>query len=53
MAAPYDARVLPRSEHTLSRKDIDPDALKILYRQAEFNPVVLFGDADTFAEIAD
>ena len=32
MAAPYDARVLPRSEHTLSRKDIDPDALKILYR---------------------
>lgn len=26
------ARILPRSEHTLSRKDIDPDALKVLYR---------------------
>jgi poly(A) polymerase len=24
--------VLPRSEHTLSRRDIDPDALKVLYR---------------------
>ena len=25
-------RVLPRPEHTVSRKDIDPDALKVLYR---------------------
>src|SRR5574341_1301584 len=25
-------RILPRSEHTVSRKDIDPDALKVLYR---------------------
>jgi tRNA nucleotidyltransferase/poly(A) polymerase len=25
-------RVLPRAEHTVSRKDIDPDALKVLYR---------------------
>ncbi len=25
-------RILPRSEHTLSRKQIDPDALKVLYR---------------------
>ncbi len=24
--------VLPRSEHTLSRREIDPDALKVLYR---------------------
>jgi poly(A) polymerase len=24
--------VLPRSEHTLSRRDVDPDALKVLYR---------------------
>jgi poly(A) polymerase len=24
--------VLPRSEHTLSRRDIDPDALKVMYR---------------------
>jgi len=25
-------RILPRSEHTVSRKDIDSDALKVLYR---------------------
>ena len=25
-------RILPRSEHNVSRKDIDPDALKVLYR---------------------
>ena len=25
-------RILPRPEHTVSRKDIDPDALKVLYR---------------------
>lgn len=25
-------RILPRSEHTLSRRNIDPDALKVLYR---------------------
>src|SRR6201985_749981 len=32
-----EPRVVPRAEHTLSRKDIDPDALKVLYRlrQAE------------------
>ncbi len=29
MVAP---RVIPRAEHTLSRSDIDPDALKVLYR---------------------
>jgi poly(A) polymerase len=27
-----EPRVLPRSEHTLSRKNIDSDALKVLYR---------------------
>lgn len=27
-----DPLVIPRSKHTLSRKDIDPDALKVLYR---------------------
>ena len=26
------ARILPRSEHTVSRKDMDADALKVLYR---------------------
>src|SRR5437762_8555264 len=25
-------RVVPRAEHTISRRDIDPDALKVLYR---------------------
>ena len=27
-----EPRVIPRGEHTLSRRDIDPDALKVLYR---------------------
>ena len=25
-------RILPRTEHPISRKNIDPDALKVLYR---------------------
>jgi poly(A) polymerase len=29
--------VLPRSEHALTRRDIDPDALKVLYRLHEHN----------------
>ena len=32
MPAPTDARILIRSEHNISRRDIDPDALKVLYR---------------------
>jgi tRNA nucleotidyltransferase/poly(A) polymerase len=31
--------VIPRSEHALSRRDIDPDALKVLYRLHEHNYV--------------
>ena len=27
-----EPRVVPRNEHTLSRKDVDPDALAVLYR---------------------
>src|SRR6478752_8028088 len=27
-----DPRVIPRAEHSLSRRDVDPDALKVLYR---------------------
>lgn len=27
-----EPRIVPRSEHSISRKDIDPDALRILYR---------------------
>ena len=30
-------RILPRSEHTLSRRNIDPDALKVLYRLKSHN----------------
>src|SRR6266446_6459207 len=29
-------RIIPRAEHPLSRKDIDPDALKVLYRLRQF-----------------
>ena len=25
-------RIVPREEHSVSRRDIDPDALKVLYR---------------------
>ena len=32
MAQPKTPKVLPRAEHTVSRRDIDPDALKVLYR---------------------
>src|SRR5215470_897041 len=28
----FEPRVIPRAEHTLSRSDVDPDALKVLYR---------------------
>lgn len=29
--------IVPRAEHTLSRRDVDPDALKVLYRLHQFN----------------
>jgi poly(A) polymerase len=31
--------VIPRAEHTISRREIDPDALKVLYRLQQFNYV--------------
>ena len=31
--------ILPRAEHTISRRDIDPAALKVLYRLHEHNYV--------------
>src|SRR5258707_11153294 len=31
-----EPRIVPRDEHPLSRKDIDPDALKVLYRLRQF-----------------
>src|SRR6204780_3569424 len=30
-------RIVPRAEHTLSRRDVDPDALKVLYRLRQNN----------------
>lgn len=30
-------QIIPRAEHCLSRRDIDPDALKVLYRLASLN----------------
>jgi poly(A) polymerase len=32
-----EPRIVPRAEHSLSRKDIDPDALKVLYRLRQFD----------------
>lgn len=32
MALVGEPRIIPREEHTVSRRDIDPDALKVLYR---------------------
>jgi poly(A) polymerase len=32
-----EPRVVPRAEHTLSRRDIDPDALRVLYRLRQFD----------------
>src|SRR3954465_12697191 len=40
-----EPRVVPRAEHTLSRRDIDPDALKVLYRlkQADYTAYLVGG----------
>lgn len=32
-----EPRIVPRAEHTLSRSDVDPDALKVLYRLRQGN----------------
>ncbi|PWT83315.1 MAG: polynucleotide adenylyltransferase PcnB [Blastocatellia bacterium] len=32
-----EPRVVPRAEHPISRQNIDPDALKVLYRLRQFN----------------
>jgi poly(A) polymerase len=34
-----EPRVIPRAEHSLSRRDIDPEALKVLYRLRQSNHV--------------
>ncbi len=37
MPAMSEPRVVPRAEHPISRRDIDPDALKVLYRLHQFD----------------
>jgi poly(A) polymerase len=32
-------RIIPREEHTLSRRDVDPDALRVLYRLRQGNHI--------------
>src|SRR4051812_3985814 len=32
-------KIVPRAQHTISRRDIDPDALKVLYRLREANHI--------------
>ncbi len=39
MPAMVEPRVVPRAEHTVSRRDIDPDALKVLYRLRQYDYV--------------
>jgi len=39
MRAMAERRVVPRAEHTISRRDIDADALKVLYRLRQFEHV--------------
>jgi len=34
-----EPRIIPREAHTVSRRDIDPDALKVLYRLRQFDHV--------------
>src|SRR5437588_8680550 len=34
-----DPRIVPRAEHPISRRDIDPDALKVLYRLRQFDHI--------------
>jgi len=34
-----DPTIVPRAEHPISRRDIDPDALKVLYRLRQFDHV--------------
>src|SRR5258707_10943266 len=39
MPAMVEPRIIPREAHTVSRRDIDPDALKVLYRLRQFDHV--------------
>src|SRR5256712_1410577 len=37
MPAMVEPRIVPRQEHTISRRDIDPDALRVLYRLRQYD----------------
>jgi poly(A) polymerase len=39
MTAMREPRVITRAEHSISRRDIDPDALKVLYRLRQFDHI--------------
>src|SRR3972149_1773323 len=39
MPAVVEPRRIPRADHPISRHDIDPDALKVLYRLRQFNHI--------------
>src|ERR1700720_1562818 len=39
MPSMVEPRIVPRAEHQLSRRDVDPDALKVLYRLRQFDHV--------------
>jgi poly(A) polymerase len=34
-----EPKIVPREQHTISRRDIDPDALKVLYRLRQFDHI--------------
>jgi poly(A) polymerase len=39
MDAMVEPRIIPRAEHPISRRDIDPDALRVLYRLRQYDHV--------------
>jgi poly(A) polymerase len=39
MPVVVEPRIIPREEHPISRRDIDPDALKVLYRLRQFDHI--------------
>src|SRR6202048_2544952 len=39
MCAMVEPRVIPRAEHPISRRDVDPDALRVLYRLRQYDHV--------------
>ena len=39
MPAMVEPRIIPRAEHPISRRDIDPDALKVLYRLRQYDHI--------------